>query len=123
MPKREVARVRRETVARRSPAPRPPAPRDAAIATPTAKTGRWLVALAVFAVTVAAFWPVLGNQFVNWDDDVILVSNPDFRGLGWHNLRFMFTTTLLGHWIPLTWMTFGIDYLIWGMKPIGYHLT
>jgi len=32
-------------------------------------------------------------------------------------------TTHLGHYIPLTWMTFGLDYLLWGMNPLGYHLT
>src|SRR5437667_4977153 len=32
-------------------------------------------------------------------------------------------TTHLGHYIPLTWMTLGLDYLLWGMNPVGYHLT
>src|SRR3989442_3611892 len=31
--------------------------------------------------------------------------------------------TPLGHYIPLTWMTLGMDYLLWGMNPVGYHLT
>src|SRR5881628_1431255 len=31
-------------------------------------------------------------------------------------------TTHLGHYIPLTWMTLGLDYLLWGMNPFGYHL-
>jgi tetratricopeptide (TPR) repeat protein len=69
------------------------------------------------------FLPALQNQFVDWDDDVTLVDNPEFRGLRWTNLRWMFTTTLMGHWIPLTWITFGADYLVWGMRPLGYHLT
>ncbi|HEY7203756.1 MAG TPA: tetratricopeptide repeat protein [Methylomirabilota bacterium] len=69
------------------------------------------------------FWPTLGHQFLDWDDDRNLVNNPDFRGLGWSNLRWMLTTTLMGHWIPFTWLTFGTDYVIWGMKPFGYHLS
>src|SRR5713101_2579012 len=32
-------------------------------------------------------------------------------------------TTHMGHYIPLTWMTLGLDYLLWGMNPVGYHLT
>src|SRR5438445_12191337 len=32
-------------------------------------------------------------------------------------------TTHQGHYIPLTWMTLGLDYLLWGMNPFGYHLT
>jgi hypothetical protein len=52
-----------------------------------------------------------------------LTENPFYRGLGWSELRWMWTTTLMGHYIPLTWMTFGLDYLVWGMNPAGYHLT
>jgi len=29
----------------------------------------------------------------------------------------------MGHYIPLTWLTFGLDYLLWGMEPAGYHFT
>src|SRR3989442_6770688 len=29
----------------------------------------------------------------------------------------------MGHYIPLTWMTLGLDYVLWGMNPFGYHLT
>jgi hypothetical protein len=92
-------------------------------AAPAAVLWRWLVPLACALVTLAVFWPVLDNQFVDWDDDINFVNNPEFRGLGWANLRFMLTTTLMGHWIPTTWITFGADYLLWGMNPRGYHLT
>src|SRR5690242_9422095 len=34
----------------------------------------------------------------------------------------MFTTTLMGHYIPLTWMTLGFNYVVGGMNPWGYHL-
>jgi len=69
------------------------------------------------------FWPALGHQFLDWDDALNLVDNPEFRGLGWRNLRWMFTTTLAGHWIPVTWLSFGLDHRLWGMNPLGYHLT
>jgi len=73
--------------------------------------------------TLLVFLPALGNQFVNWDDDLNLVSNPHFRGLGWDQLRWMFTSTLGGHYIPVTWLSFGLDYVVWGMRPAGYHAT
>src|SRR3989442_1855571 len=82
----------------------------------------WLVRLIMAVVTFAAFLPVLHNQFVNWDDDKNFLDNPYYRGLGWSQLRWMWTTHM-GHYIPLTWMTFGLDYLLWGMNPRGYHLT
>lgn len=75
------------------------------------------------ALTFITFLPTLANDFVNWDDSDNLTENRFYRGLGWAQLRWMWTTTLMGHYIPLTWMTFGLDYLVWGMNPAGYHLT
>lgn len=63
------------------------------------------------------------NGFVNWDDLGNLIDNPSYRGLGWTELRWMFTTLHLSNYRPLTWVTLGFDYLVWGMNPFGYHLT
>src|SRR5256712_5242962 len=83
---------------------------------------RWLAPSLVALVTLAAFLPTLHNQFVNWDDDVNFLDNPHYRGLGWSQLRWMWTTFHMAHYIPLTWLTLGMDYLLWGMIPGGYHL-
>src|SRR5436309_8139654 len=91
-----------------------------------ASTHRWVIRLLpvlIALVTVVPFLPTLDNQFVNWDDDDNLVENPQYRGLGWTHLRWMWTTSHIGHYAPLTWMTFGLDYVLWGMNPFGYHLT
>ncbi len=77
----------------------------------------------VIALTIATFLPSLGNGFLGWDDGINFVDNQAFRGLGWPNLRWMFTNALMGHYIPITWLTLGLDYLLWGMHPAGYHLT
>ena len=74
-------------------------------------------------ITLAAFLGVLQNGFVNWDDPVNFLDNPRYRGLGVSQLTWMFTTFHMGHYIPLTWLTLGADYLVWGMDPMGYHLT
>ena len=74
-------------------------------------------------MTFLVFLPALWNGFVEWDDQVNLYENQKYRGLTWTQIRWMFSTVLMGHWIPLTWLTFGLDYVLWGMKPAGYHLT
>src|SRR2546425_291030 len=81
-----------------------------------------VIPLVIAFSTFAAFLPALQNQFVSWDDAENFLDNPHYRGLGWTHLRWMWTTHL-GHYIPLTWMTLGLDYLLWGMNPVGYHLT
>src|SRR2546426_1894754 len=82
----------------------------------------WLIPVLIVLVTSAAFLPALQNQFLRWDDHKNFLGNPHYRGLGWIHLRWMWTTHL-GHYIPLTWMTLGLDYVLWGMNPLGYHLT
>ena len=89
----------------------------------SALLGRSGLAVTIGVVTFVIYSPALPNQFLDWDDSANFLNNPHFRGLGWEQLRWMFTTFLMGHWIPLTWITFGLDYLVWGMNPIGYHLT
>ena len=87
-------------------------------------TTRWLPAAAVIAITLVAFLPGLGNGFIpNWDDALNFLDNPHYRGLGPAQLRWMFTTFHAGHYIPLTWLSLGLDYLLWGLHPGGYHLT
>jgi Tfp pilus assembly protein PilF len=79
--------------------------------------------LLIGGLTFLIFLPALWNDFVEWDDQVNFLNNPHFRGLGWANLKWMATTVLMGQWIPLSWLTLGLDYVVWGMDPRGYHLT
>ena len=78
--------------------------------------------LLVFVATGATFLPALRGEFLNWDDSVNFVANPHYRGLGWSQISWMFTTTLMGHYIPVTWLSFGLNYTLGGMDPWGYHL-
>jgi Tfp pilus assembly protein PilF len=87
-----------------------------------ARVSHFLLPALVFVIALVTFLPGLNGQFLNWDDDLNFLRNPNFRGLGWSNLRWMFTTTLTGHWIPLSWLTLGANYTLGGMSPWGYHL-
>ena len=84
---------------------------------------RWIAPLAIALLTLAAFAPALDGGFVLWDDDRNFLHNPYYRGLGWTSARWAFTSSVMGHWIPVTWLTFSVDYALWGMHPFGYHLT
>jgi Tfp pilus assembly protein PilF len=107
--KRTTAQKRAEIVNRKSPR--------------TPRLNSWGIPLAVALLSFIPFLPALKNQFVDWDDYENLISNPHYRGLGWSQIRWMFTTFHMGPYQPLSWMTLGLDYLIWGMNPVGYHLT
>ena len=76
----------------------------------------------VFLITGAVFLPALRGEFLNWDDSVNFVANPHYRGLGWAQIKWMLGATLMGHYIPVTWLSFGLNYALGGMSPWGYHV-
>src|SRR2546428_7883369 len=86
------------------------------------RSRRILIAAAVAIVTVLVFLPALQGQFLNWDDDANFLKNLNYRGLGPAQLKWMFSD-YYGHYMPLTWLTLGLDYVLWGMNPVGYHAT
>jgi tetratricopeptide (TPR) repeat protein len=88
----------------------------------------WLYQAAILtAMLVAAFIafsPGLNNEFV-WEDGYYFVDNPHYRGFSSENLRWIFhdSAELVGNYEPVTWLTFALDYIFWGMDPKGYHLS
>jgi Flp pilus assembly protein TadD len=82
---------------------------------------RLLLPPLVFLITGAVFLPALRGEFLNWDDSVNFVANPHYRGLGSPQIRWMLGATLMGHYIPVTWLSFGLNYALGGMNPWGYH--
>ena len=87
---------------------------------------RWTIAILcalIAGATFAVFSPALLNDFVNWDDQLYLRNNPHYRGLGWEQIRWAFTTLHGGPYQPLSWLTYGMDWVFWRLNPLGYHLT
>lgn len=82
----------------------------------------WLPALLIAVLSLIVFAPALNGGFT-WDDVDSFVENSAYRGLGWPQLAWMWTTFSMGIYRPLTWMTYGVDYVLWGMNPYGYHLV
>jgi len=80
-------------------------------------------AVFVFIVTFVLFSFSLNGEFLDWDDSLNFVRNINYRGLGWSNIKWMFTTFHMNHYQPLSWLTYAADYTLWGMNTFGYHLT
>ena len=83
----------------------------------------WLGASLVLALTFAAHFRALQGQFVDWDDTIHITRNVAIRAITPHNLSLMFAHPIAKLYCPLTWLSFAIDYQIWGQDPFGYHLT
>jgi hypothetical protein len=84
------------------------------------------VSLLLIAVTLAAFWPVRLNNFVNYDDPLYVTENPRVQtGLTWAGIGWAFGD-LHGeqtYWHPLTWVSHMVDCQVFGLKPAGHHLV
>jgi Tfp pilus assembly protein PilF len=82
---------------------------------------RLLVATLLALAVAGVFWPILGNGFVDYDDDEYLTANPWVQqGLTRESLRWAWTT---GHvyWQPLTWTSHIVDWELFGTAPAGHH--
>ena len=81
----------------------------------------YLVALvSLFAFVV--YLPALGNGFV-YDDHFYVVDNEFLRTFDRSFLVWIITNSYEGNWHPLTWMSHAADYAVWGLNPLGHHLT
>jgi protein O-mannosyl-transferase len=76
-------------------------------------------ALATFLVYLAA----LHNDFVGWDDDHYVVENRHIRSFDAALFKWAFFAFSSSNWHPLTWISHALDYAIWGLNPLGHHLT
>ena len=72
---------------------------------------------------IALYWRVYGYDFVSLDDSFIY-ENPHLKdGLSISNITWAFSNYTASLWIPVTWISFFLDYEIYGMNPGGYHIT
>jgi Flp pilus assembly protein TadD len=82
------------------------------------------ICLFLIGATLAVFWPLKNNEFVNLDDGMYVTENLHVQaGLTLKGLSWAFTTTRAGNWHPLTWLSHMLDCQLYGLKPAGHHLT
>ncbi len=82
-----------------------------------------LIAALVAVLTFLVFLPALQNGFVRWDDHEYVYENPFIRSLDAKLIKCAFLTFKVSNWHPLTWISHAIDYSLWGLNPLGHHLT
>jgi len=84
------------------------------------------IAISLFLVTVTflAYWPVLDNGFVNFDDGRYVTENTHIQnGLTREAVIWAFTQSYAANWHPMTWLSHMLDFEVYGLDPLGHHLT
>lgn len=80
-----------------------------------------VLALGLMLGVLVAFFPVLGADFVLFDDPTFVLENEHVHGLSMDNVRWMFLNVHDGHYQPLTFLSYAIEHELWGLNPLGYH--
>jgi tetratricopeptide (TPR) repeat protein len=83
---------------------------------------RTLAAASLALALVAVYAPVVGHDYLNYDDDLYVTANPVVRaGLSWAGARWAFTTFHSFNWHPLTWLSLMLDSSLLGLEPGPRH--
>ena len=81
-----------------------------------------IIVCAIVGLTILFYWNIQDHQFLNFDDDVYVSSNPYVNnGFSLENIKWTFTFTGISYWHPLTLLSHMLDCQLFGVKP-GPHL-
>ena len=84
----------------------------------------YFVIIFLIVVTCAAFGRVAGNDFINLDDEGYISDNNHIKsGISLDSVQWAFSTRYFDLWNPMVWLSFMIDYQLFGLNAGGYHLT
>jgi protein O-mannosyl-transferase len=78
----------------------------------------WFCLVAV--LTAVCLWPMLKNEFTNWDDEFYVINNQLLRGPDWKGI---FSQQVLGNYHPLTILSYAFNFAISGLDPFSYLLV
>lgn len=83
-----------------------------------------LVCVALIVIIVAVYMQAGNHEFLNFDDNVYVTSNPHVaNGITGKNIIWAFTSFEESNWHPITWLSHMADVQFFGMNPRGHHLT
>jgi protein O-mannosyl-transferase len=83
-----------------------------------------LCAVLLLALCIGTFSGLVHNGFTNFDDPDYVTKNPNVQhGIAMETVRWAFTTGRTGNWHPLTWLSHGLDWQLFGAGAAGHHLS
>ena len=83
-----------------------------------------LACIVLTVITLAVYMKARDHEFINYDDDVYVTSNPHVaNGLSLQNFSWAFRSVEAGNWHPITWLSQMVDVQLYGINPRGHHLT
>jgi protein O-mannosyl-transferase len=83
-----------------------------------------IIYIVLTIVTLAVYWQVNQYDFVIIDDPMYITENHHIQsGFTVEGLAWAFGIRSAAFWHPLTWLSFILDYQLYGLNAGGYHIT
>jgi hypothetical protein len=90
---------------------------------PEKRRPRWMLVALVILVTAIVYSNYLTNGFVHWDDDLYVYTNQDIRHFDGAAIHEFFTGYFVKMYVPVTMISYALDYKIGALDPTIYHCT
>lgn len=75
-------------------------------------------------LTFVCLFPIIDNDYVNWDDTAYVIRNWMVKEISWDlSKEIIMTSQVVGTYHPLTIISLAIDYRIGNGDPLPFHIT
>ncbi|MBN1365322.1 MAG: tetratricopeptide repeat protein [Syntrophaceae bacterium] len=83
----------------------------------------YFIIIFLIVASCAAFGRIVGNDFINLDDNTYITGNNYIRnGFTFTSVQWAFTNRDSTMWQPITWISLMFDWSIFGNNASGYHI-
>ncbi len=83
----------------------------------------YLVVIFLIVASFIAYGRILGNGFINFDDDQCITENNHIKsGINSESIKWAFSTVDVYYWQPLTWLSHMLDWSLFKENAGGHHL-
>ena len=81
-----------------------------------------VIFLVLFAINALIYSCGISNNFINLDDYIYVGHNVKVQSISLKNIKWAFTTIYFGHYSPLLWLSYMLDYYIGSGEAIIFHI-
>jgi hypothetical protein len=99
-----------------------PPPTSAANSSTGSSLLEWLSLAVVLLISGGLYLSTFPREFTNWDDPEYIVNNQLIRSLSFQKLNRIVTEPYFANYAPLTLLSYALDYALFELNPVGYHL-
>jgi protein O-mannosyl-transferase len=75
----------------------------------------------IIILTIAVFSSTFKNEFINFDDNKYITGSNYIKDFSLHGFKEIFKSYFIDE-LPLTLASFTLDYKIWKLDPVPYHI-